>query len=66
MDSKKTRPDEKSGRVKQIYAQRKGLAAVTRWVRLKYADMNLKKLAHWSWNNSFFLHDMANICSNIH
>lgn len=25
-----------------------GLAAVTRWVRLKYAAMNLKKLAQWS------------------
>ena len=23
-------------------------------VRLKYAAMNLKKLAEWSWNNSFF------------
>ena len=33
----------------------RGLAAVTRWVRLKYAAMNLKKLANWSWNNSFFL-----------
>ena len=36
------------------YTHHRGLAAVTRWVRLKYAAMNLKKLAKWSWNNSFF------------
>ena len=36
------------------YTHHRGLAAVTRWVRLKYAAMNLKKLAVWSWNNSFF------------
>ena len=35
------------------YTQHRGLAAVTRWVRLKYAAMNLKKLANWSWKNSF-------------
>ena len=38
------------------YTHHRGLAAVTRWVRLKYAAMNLKKLANWSWNNSFILH----------
>ena len=31
----------------------RGLARVTSWVRLKYAAMNLKKLAVWSWKNSF-------------
>ena len=36
------------------YTHHRGLAAVTRWVRLKYAAMNLKKLSNWSWNNSFF------------
>ena len=36
------------------YTHHRGLAAVTRWVRLKYAAMNLKKLANWSWSNSFF------------
>jgi len=36
------------------YTHHRGLAAVTRWVRLKYAAMNLKKLANWSWINSFF------------
>ena len=36
------------------YTHHRGLAAVTRWVRLKYAAMNLKKLAKWSWNNSIF------------
>ena len=36
------------------YTHHRGLAAVTRWVRLKYAAMNLKKLAQWSWKNSTF------------
>ena len=36
------------------HTHHRGLAAVTRWVRLKYAAMNLKKLANWSWSNSFF------------
>ncbi|MBR2310367.1 MAG: transposase, partial [Oscillospiraceae bacterium] len=36
------------------YTHHRGLAAVTRWVRLKYAAMNLKKLANWSWNYSSF------------
>ena len=37
------------------YTHHRGLAAVTRWVRLKYAAMNLKKLAIWSGKNSIFL-----------
>ena len=36
------------------YTHHRGLAAVTRWVRLKFAAMNLKKLANWSWENSIF------------
>ena len=36
------------------YTHHRGLAAVTRWVRLKYAAMNLKKLAIWSGKNSIF------------
>ena len=36
------------------YTHHRGLARVTNWVRLKYAAMNLKKLANWSWNNSAF------------
>ena len=36
------------------YTHHRGLAAVTRWVRLKFAAMNLKKLANWSWKNSNF------------
>ena len=36
------------------YTHRRGLAAVTRWVRLKFVAMNLKKLANWSWEHSFF------------
>ncbi len=35
------------------YTHHRGLAAVGRWVRLKYAAMNLKKIANWSWNDSF-------------
>ena len=35
------------------YTHHRGLARVTSWVRLKYAAMNLKKLAEWSWKNSF-------------
>ena len=30
------------------YTHHRGLAAVTRWVRLKFAAMNQKKLANWS------------------
>lgn len=36
------------------YTHHRGLARVTNWVRLKHAAMNLKKLANWSWHNSFF------------
>ena len=41
------------------YTHHRGLARVTNWVRLKYAAMNLKKLAEWSWNNSIFRHVFA-------
>lgn len=34
------------------YTHHRGLAAVTRWVRLKYAAMNLKRYAKWSWKNA--------------
>ena len=33
------------------YTQHRGLTRVTQWVRLKYAAMNLKKLAAWAWEN---------------
>ena len=36
------------------YTHYRGLAAVSRWVRLKYAAMNLKKLANRSWRRAFF------------
>ena len=36
------------------YTHHRGLARVTNWVRLKYAAMNLKKLAMWSWNTPVF------------
>jgi hypothetical protein len=32
------------------YTQHRGLTRVAQWVRLKYAAMNLKKLATWAWN----------------
>ena len=38
------------------YTHHRGLARVTNWVRLKYAAMNLKKLAMWSWNTPLFQH----------
>ena len=37
------------------YTHHRGLARVTGWVRLKFAAMNLKKMAMWSWDSSFFL-----------
>jgi len=33
------------------YTQYRGLAQVTNWVKLKFAAMNLKKLAKWKWKN---------------
>ena len=45
------------------YTHHRGLAAVTRWVRLKFAAINLKKLANWSWKNSLFL--FLDICFPI-
>ena len=41
------------------YTHHLGLARVTAWVRLKYAAMNLKKLAVWKWNTSDFLAILA-------
>ena len=46
------------------YTHHRGLAAVTRWVRLKFAAMNLKKLAVWSWKNSIFAFIFAWFCPN--
>ena len=37
------------------YTQYKGLAQVTNWVKLKFAAMNLKKLASWKWKEHFLL-----------
>ena len=36
------------------YTNHRGLARVSAWVRLKYAAMNLKKIAIWKWNASNF------------
>ena len=35
------------------YTQYRGLAQVTNWVKLKFAAMNLKKLANWKWKTRF-------------
>ena len=35
------------------YTQYRGLAQVTNWVKLKFAAMNLKKLARWRWKEQF-------------
>lgn len=34
------------------YTQYRGLAQVTNWVKLKFAAMNLKKLARWLWREN--------------
>lgn len=34
------------------YTQYRGLTQVTNWVKLKFAAMNLKKLANWKWRAS--------------
>lgn len=35
------------------YTHYRGLAQVTKWVKLKFAAMNLKKLAKWKWRKLF-------------
>ena len=35
------------------YTQYRGLAQVTNWVKLKFAAMNLKKLAKWKWKECY-------------
>ena len=34
------------------YTQYRGLTQVTNWVKLKFAAMNLKKLARWLWKEN--------------
>ena len=46
------------------YTHHRGLATVTRWVRLKFAAMNLKKLAVWSLKNSIFAFIFTSFCQN--
>lgn len=50
--NKKKSQQEQVTMAAKVYSR--GLAAVTRWIRLKYAAMNLKKLAQWSWRGSIF------------
>ena len=42
------------------YTQYRGLTLVTNWVKLKFAAMNLKKLATWKWNARHPLPDGGN------
>jgi transposase len=44
------------------YTQHRGLARVDSWVRLKFACMNLKKLAIWSWRDPTFLRFFLAYC----
>ena len=47
------------------YTRYKGLAQTANWVKLKFAAMNLTKLAKWKWkarNQSFLLHFYCLIC----
>lgn len=37
------------------YTHHRGLARVSRWVKLKFAAMNRKKLAKWLWEEPLFL-----------
>ena len=49
------------------YTHHRGLARVSNWVRLKFAAMNLKKLASWAWLSSHFppvLHILAPLYFN--
>ena len=39
------------------YTQYRGLAQVRNWVKLKFAAMNLKKLANWKWRERIFILD---------
>ena len=47
------------------YTQHRGLAHVSSWVRLKFAAMNLKKMAVWSCNNSVFRPLFSIFCPNL-
>ena len=38
------------------YTHHRSLTRVTQWVRLKFAAMNLKKLATWAWNSPCFFY----------
>ena len=46
------------------YTHHRGLTRVANWVRLKYAAMNLKKLARWAWKRSSFALVFAVIAPN--
>ena len=42
----------RQGKHAMRYTQYRGLAQVTNWVKLKFAAMNLKKLARWLWKEN--------------
>ena len=41
-----------------LYTQYRGLVQVSKWVGLKFAAMNLKKLALWRWRGHFPARDL--------
>ena len=45
------------------YTQYRGWAQVTNWVKLKFATMNLKKLAIWKWKDHFRFLFFRLVCS---
>ena len=47
------------------YTPYRGLAQVTNWVKLKFAAMNLKKLAKWKWNSTRYNHETLVILMNF-
>lgn len=47
------------------YTQYRGLAGVSSWVKLKFAAMNLKKLATWRWRDGHPLRFLSRIFSPL-
>lgn len=47
------------------YTQYRGLAKVTAEATLRFACMNLKKLANWKWKNGLISTFLCRICKNV-
>ena len=48
------------------YTPYRGLAAVTSWVKLKFAAMNLKKLAIHKWSLFFLFRPLSYLMPHCH